>query len=57
MPCDDQLVEQPVHLGLGADVDAAGRLVDDQQRRAAGQPLAEHDLLLVAAGQGRDRRS
>ncbi len=30
----DQLGEQPVHLGLGADVDAAGRLVDDQQRRA-----------------------
>ena len=29
-----ELGEQPVHLGLGADVDAAGRLVDDQQPRA-----------------------
>ena len=44
-----EIREQPVHLGLGADVDAARRLVDDQQRRLAGEPLGEHDLLLVAA--------
>jgi len=44
-----QPVQDAVHLSLGADVDAARRLVDDQQRRAARQPLAEHDLLLVAA--------
>ena len=50
-----QLGQQPVHLGLGADVDAAGRLVDDQHPRAGGQPLGEHDLLLVAAGQRADR--
>ena len=30
-----ELGEQPVHLGLRADVDPARRLVDDQQRRAA----------------------
>ena len=35
-PCDDELVEQAVDLGLGADVDTAGRLVDDQQRGRRG---------------------
>ena len=44
-----ELVEQPVDLGLRADVDPARRLVDDEQRGAAAQPLREHDLLLVAA--------
>ena len=50
-----QVGHQPVHLGLGADVDAAGRLVDDEHPRAGGQPLGQHDLLLVAAGQRADR--
>ena len=50
-----ELGHQPVHLGLRADVDAARRLVDDQDLRARGEPLAEHDLLLVAAGQEADR--
>ena len=36
-----ELGEQPVHLGLGADVDAAGGLVDDQQLGVGGQPLGE----------------
>ena len=49
MPLAGQLGEQPVHLGLGADVDAAGGLVDDQQPRLGGQPLGDDDLLLVAA--------
>ena len=40
-----------VDLGLGADVDAAGRLVEDEHPGAHRQPLAEHDLLLVAAGE------
>ena len=44
-----ELGEQPVHLGLGADVDAAGGLVDDQQLGIGGQPLGDDDLLLVAA--------
>ena len=44
-----ELGEQPVHLGLGADVDAAGGLVDDQQPGIGGQPLGDDDLLLVAA--------
>ena len=55
MPCVGQLGHVPVDLGLGADVDAARRLVEDQHPRAHGQPLAEHDLLLVAAREVDDR--
>ena len=40
--------------GLGADVDAAGRLVEEQHPRRDGQPLGQDDLLLVAAGQEAD---
>ena len=46
-----ELRDDPVDLDLGADVDAAGRLVEDQHARLGRQPLAEHDLLLVAARQ------
>ncbi len=46
-----QLAHEPVDLGLGADVDAARGLVDDEQPGLAGQPLAHDDLLLVAAGE------
>jgi hypothetical protein len=38
-----------VHLGLGADVDAAGRIVEQDHRGLGVQPLGEHHLLLVAA--------
>ena len=34
---------------LGADVDAARRLVEEQDARLAEQPFADDDLLLVAA--------
>ena len=50
-------VDDLVDLVLGADVDAAGRLVEDEQARAAQQPLADHHLLLVAAGQVLDQRA
>ena len=40
-----------VDLGLGADVDAARRLVEQQHPASAQQPAGEHDLLLVAAGE------
>ena len=43
--------DQRVHLGLGADVDAARRVVEQHDRRLRVQPLGEHDLLLVAARQ------
>ena len=38
-----------VDLLLGAHVEAAGRVVEDQDARARVQPLGQHDLLLVAA--------
>ena len=44
-----ELLDQAVDLELGADVDAAGRLVQDQDARLAGEPAGEHHLLLVAA--------
>ena len=50
-----QVVDHLVQLGAGADVDAAGGLVQQQQLRlalaVADQPPADDDLLLVAAGQ------
>ena len=45
----DQLVDDLVDLVLGADVDAARRLVEDEDRRSAQQPFGDHHLLLVAA--------
>ena len=43
--------DQAIDLGLRADVDAAGRLVEQQHLAVAHQPAREHDLLLVAARQ------
>ena len=40
-----------VDRGLRADVDALGRLVEQQDARLAAQPLRQHDLLLVAAAE------
>jgi hypothetical protein len=40
-----------VHLGLGTDVDAACRLVENEDLRLAEQPFGEHHLLLIAAAQ------
>ena len=54
-PGRGQLGDDPVDLDLGADVDAAGRLVEDQEPRLRRQPLRQHDLLLVAARQGADQ--
>ena len=51
-----ELADQLVDVGLGADVDASGRLVEDQHRRLDVEPLGEHHLLLVAARQVADRR-
>ena len=42
------------NLGLGADVDAAARLVHQQHLRVGHQRLADHDLLLIAARQRGD---
>jgi hypothetical protein len=43
--------DQFVDLLLGADVPTAGRMVEDHDPRSGVQPLGEHDLLLVAAGE------
>ena len=48
-------LDQGVDLGLGADVDAAGRLVEQQDAGAGGDPAADDGLLLVAAGELADR--
>ena len=40
-----------VDLLLGADVEAAGRVVEDEHPRLGVQPLGQHHLLLVAAGE------
>lgn len=49
-----RLVEQAVDGGLGSDVDARRRFLQDQQAQSAPEPAADHDLLLVSAGQGGD---
>ena len=48
-------VDQLVHGLLHADVHAPGGAIQDQHLAARAQPLAEHYLLLVAAGHGRHR--
>ena len=44
-----QLADEIVHGGLGADVDALRRLVQDHDLGPGGEPLGDHHLLLVAA--------
>ena len=46
-----ELADQRLNLGLGADVDAARRLVEDQQLRVGAEPARQQHLLLVAAGE------
>ena len=50
-PSRGELGDLALDVGLRADVDAAGRLVEDEQLRGGRQPAREQDLLLVAAGQ------
>lgn len=50
-----QQMDQLVDAGLGTDVDADGRRVEDQDPRLGQHPLGQHDLLLIAAGQRRNR--
>ena len=44
-----QLADQCLDLGLGADIDPPGRIVEDQDPRFQAQHACEQDLLLVAA--------
>ena len=47
----DQAGEQVEHLRLHHHVERGGRLVGDDQPRAAGQRHRDHDALLLAAGE------
>src|SRR5207248_3008187 len=49
-----ELVHEAVDLALGADVDATGRLVENEHAWLPSQPLAEDNLLLIAAAQEPD---
>ena len=51
----DHLVDDLVDLVFRPDVDAARRLVEDEDRRRAQEPFRDHDFLLVAAGEGAHR--
>ena len=51
LPWRREVVDDRVDLIFRADVDAARRLVEHQHLRLGEQPFAQHDLLLVAAGQ------
>ena len=56
MPSPREVGDELLDLGLGADVDAAGGLVEDQQPRLGDQPAGQQHLLLVAAGEVADER-
>ena len=47
----DDLAHQRVDVLLRPDVEAAARIVEDEDADPASQPLGEDDLLLVAAGE------
>ena len=46
-----QFVDDTIDLVFRTDVDAAGRLVENQDLGVRHQPFRQHDLLLVAAGE------
>src|SRR6266516_2572707 len=51
-----ETMDQAIDLGLGADVDAASGLVEDQNVGVRQHPFTDDDLLLIAAGDGAYRR-
>src|SRR4051812_17614556 len=48
--------QQPVEVALGVEIDAARRVVEEQDRGLRRQPARHDDLLLVAAAERRDRQ-
>ena len=50
-PSPVKIADQLVDLLLGADIEAAGRVIKDENWRPRLQPSREHDLLLVAAAE------
>ena len=55
LPVISQGTDHVEDLGLGADIDAGGRLVKDEDVGLSAEPLGDDDLLLVAAGEQPDR--
>ena len=53
-PARVELARQLVDPRLGADVDAARRLIEDQDLCPRRQPLGKHNLLLIASAQVAD---
>ncbi len=49
-----EVAHQGEDLGLGADIDAARRIEEEQDPGFGGEQLGQHDLLLVAARQRAD---
>lgn len=49
-----EVVDEALDLGLGADVDAPGGLVEQQDLGLQAEPAGQQDLLLVAAGEFAD---
>ena len=45
----DKIADERVDLRLGRDIDALGRLIEQQHCDAARQPFRQDHLLLVAA--------
>src|SRR5436190_16946649 len=54
-PLAGELAYEAMDLRLGADVDAARRLVEDEDLRLSEQPAGDQHLLLIAAGEVQDR--
>ena len=50
-PVVNELINNIINLDLRAYVYAARRLVEDEDLRRGHEPFAEHDLLLIAAGE------
>ena len=50
-PLPGEFGDQPVDLRLGADIDAARRLVENENARLGHQPPRDQHLLLIAAGE------
>src|SRR4051812_13732281 len=46
-----QFIDDAIDLVFGANIDTAGRFVQDQDFRIGEQPFRQYDLLLIAAGQ------
>ena len=53
-PLVGQLADKFIDRRLGADIDAAGRLVEDEDPAGQDQPAAQHAFLLIAAAQPPD---